>query len=251
MMPRTTLTCVPSQRSAVSHFVPRTVADAYLPRVLKLPFPSPQSCRTMVAAVLRDAARLALRADAEVAFHEAKLDDRLLLVDAPEQLEDGRDAARAVELHAARRGDEGEACPFVTSTVAPNGIVPVVNGAPFTSTVPVAVPVGGAAAPPEPVVVVAPPPPPPAPPPPSGPTATTWIARGRRPRRRRPRDRLPSRRGCRRCRPVGSASAPCRTATTSRRRKQHGSGAVRRRHHGRRRHGVARPRPGRRAGSEG
>ena len=43
--------------------------------------------------------------------------------------------------------------PLVTSTVAPNGIVPVVNGAPFTSTVPVAVPVGGVAAPPEPVVV--------------------------------------------------------------------------------------------------
>src|SRR4051812_26987737 len=34
--------------------------------------------------------------------------------------------------------------PFVTSTVAPNGIVPPVNALPLTSTVPVAVAVGGA-----------------------------------------------------------------------------------------------------------
>ena len=34
--------------------------------------------------------------------------------------------------------------PFVTSTVELYGIVPPVNGAPFTSTVPVGVPVGGA-----------------------------------------------------------------------------------------------------------
>ncbi len=51
--------------------------------------------------------------------------------------------------------------PFVTSTVELNGITPLVKGRPFTSTVPVVVPVGGVALPPPPVVVVVLPPPPP------------------------------------------------------------------------------------------
>ena len=48
----------------------------------------------------------------------------------------------------------------MTSTTERYGIVPPVNGRPFTSTVPVGVPVGGGAAPPPDVVVVVPPPPP-------------------------------------------------------------------------------------------
>ena len=45
-LPRLTVNFVLLQRSSVSHFVPRTVAAAWRPRVRKLPLPSPHSRRT-------------------------------------------------------------------------------------------------------------------------------------------------------------------------------------------------------------
>src|SRR5207244_7633167 len=47
-MPSLTSVSVPSQRSDVSHSVPRTVAEANLPWVRKLPLPCPQRLRTTV-----------------------------------------------------------------------------------------------------------------------------------------------------------------------------------------------------------
>src|SRR5512132_321878 len=41
--PRLTLVSVPSHSSCTSQIVPRTVAELYLPLVLNLPFPLPQS----------------------------------------------------------------------------------------------------------------------------------------------------------------------------------------------------------------
>ncbi len=44
-----------SQRSSVSHFVPRTVAAPLRPRVRKLPLPSPHSRRTFFSSPTLDA----------------------------------------------------------------------------------------------------------------------------------------------------------------------------------------------------
>ena len=49
----------PSQRSSVSHVVPRTVAELYRDFVLKLPVPLPQSRRTGRSSAARPAARRA------------------------------------------------------------------------------------------------------------------------------------------------------------------------------------------------
>ena len=51
--PLATRTSVPSQRSTVSHFVPRIVADAKRPLVRNLPEPEPHSCRTTFGFFLR------------------------------------------------------------------------------------------------------------------------------------------------------------------------------------------------------
>ena len=118
------------------------------------PLPSPQTWRTIFAAARDGAARLALRAGAEVALREPQLDDRLAAVGAAREHERGRDAARARDLQRADVRLEHDRAAASTSTVAPYGIVPAVNGWPFTVTVPVVVAVGGAAAVPPPVVVV-------------------------------------------------------------------------------------------------
>ena len=45
--PRTTRVRVPAQLSCTSHFVPRTVAELYLPDVRKAPLPSPHRWRLL------------------------------------------------------------------------------------------------------------------------------------------------------------------------------------------------------------
>ena len=54
-VPRATRVRVPAQLSLTSHFVPRTVAELYLPAVRNEPLPSPQRwrCFFLVAAALR------------------------------------------------------------------------------------------------------------------------------------------------------------------------------------------------------
>ena len=54
--PRTTRVSVPAQLSCTSHFVPRTVAELYLPFVLNAPFPSPQRWRFFVLVAAAPAA---------------------------------------------------------------------------------------------------------------------------------------------------------------------------------------------------
>jgi hypothetical protein len=50
-LPRTTRVSVPSHRSTVTHFVPRTVAELKRPRVRKRPLLTPQRRRLRRAAV--------------------------------------------------------------------------------------------------------------------------------------------------------------------------------------------------------
>lgn len=46
-VPRVTRVRVPAQLSCTNHFVPRTVAELYLPVVRNAPFPSPQRWRVL------------------------------------------------------------------------------------------------------------------------------------------------------------------------------------------------------------
>src|SRR5204862_2164745 len=138
---RVTLVSVPSQRSEVNQRGPRTVAAAYLPRVRKLPFPSPQTCRTTVAE-----ARLALRVFRFGQALKSPLASRSSTIGLPFSLPRTRTKAAVAPSAGVTLTlpsvDVSSTEPSVTSTVFPNGIVPPGNGGPPTVPVPVIVPVG-------------------------------------------------------------------------------------------------------------
>src|SRR5262245_45205847 len=164
-MPRSTFTYVPSHRSAVSHRVPRTVADANRPRVRNFPLPSPHTWRTTFAVACLAVLVLRLGQAPKLPLASRISTTRFL----PSVARASVKAAvtpPAPEIFSVPTVDWTWTVPWVTSTTVLNGIVPPVNGRPLTSTVPVTVAVGGGIVPPPDgvVVVVGPPPPPPPPP---------------------------------------------------------------------------------------
>src|SRR5262249_36322015 len=151
--------CVPSQRSAVSQRVPRTVADAKRPFVRKRPLPLAQSWRTVVFAACGTLDRRRGQTAKLPFASRSSTIGRARSV--PRTSTKAAVTPLAPVTVSVRVSVRSTTVPRVTSTVALYGTWPVVNGRPFTVTVPVVVAVAGGAAPPDGVVVVVVPPPPP------------------------------------------------------------------------------------------
>src|SRR5439155_26880208 len=141
--PWSTLVRVPSQRSAVSQLVPRTVAEEYRPRVLKRPLPLPQSWRitfdgadwvTLLCLRFRQTLKSPfVRRSSTIGF----------LLSVPRRSRKTAEMPSAPCTVRLPVSVLSKTEPLVTSTVELYGMGPAVKGAPSTSTVPVEVPVAG------------------------------------------------------------------------------------------------------------